>query len=90
LGFLVRVNWLREKVVESSPKGGKRARRWQVSPFLCATAQTADTAETFQGRREDQVSAVSAVSATAQTSTDSPPEPDPDGYTFHLDDQINS
>jgi hypothetical protein len=46
LRVLVRAGWLREKVGESGPKGGKPVRRWYANPSLLGTAETAETAET--------------------------------------------
>jgi hypothetical protein len=46
---LCKSGWLREKVTESGPQGGKPARRWLVNPKLLKdlTAETALTAETW-------------------------------------------
>jgi hypothetical protein len=60
LDALTRSGWLREKEAKSAPRGGRPARRWEVSPNLFPAAETALTAQTPQ---EGEVSAVPAVSA---------------------------
>jgi Protein of unknown function (DUF3987) len=60
LDGMTRSGWLRKREAKSTPKGGRPARRWEVTPHLFPAAETALTAQTPQ---EGEVSAVSAISA---------------------------
>jgi hypothetical protein len=74
LDSLASSGWLKKTTAKT---GGRPAHRWMVCPILFLDAASAQSAERANGSRPDGVSALPALSAMG---------PDPDGYTFHLDD----
>jgi hypothetical protein len=64
LEALTRSGWVREKEARSNPKGGRRARRWEVNPNLFHPAEIPEIPETPISVPDDQVSSVSGVSGT--------------------------